>query len=101
MATNQGFKSFMPDPNRVSAKYLYHWLRANRATITALGVGVTFKEVSKAIVSNIEISLPDLAEQRRIAAVLDKVQELTSSHQEAIDKLLILYKSLAKAAFAR
>jgi predicted GIY-YIG superfamily endonuclease len=27
MATNQGFKSFVPKDNRVNAKFLYHWLR--------------------------------------------------------------------------
>ncbi len=60
MATNQGFKSFVPFPERLNAKYLYHWLRKNRAYLESLGGngGATFKEVSKAVVSAIEIPLP-------------------------------------------
>jgi len=48
MATNQGFKSFVPNRERVHAKFLYHWLRRNRPYLESLGNGATFKEVSKA-----------------------------------------------------
>ncbi|MFM7601811.1 MAG: restriction endonuclease subunit S, partial [Pseudanabaena sp.] len=70
MATNQGFKSFVPKDNRVYSKFLYHWLRKNRAYLESLGNGATFKEVSKSIVSRVEIALPPLAEQKRIAEIL-------------------------------
>lgn len=30
MATNQGFKSFIPKRHRIEPEFLYHWLRANR-----------------------------------------------------------------------
>ena len=48
MATNQGFKSFIPGPD-LDASFLYWWLDANRARLQAMGNGATFKEVSKAI----------------------------------------------------
>ncbi len=51
VATNQGFKSFIPDPTRLDATFLYHWLRKHRTELDRLGVGATFKEVSKAIIS--------------------------------------------------
>ena len=76
MATNQGFKSFVPNPEVIDAKFLFHWLRTNRAFLENLGNGATFKEVSKATVSRIEISLPPLREQHRIAAILDQVDAL-------------------------
>lgn len=84
VATNQGFKSFIPDPARLDAGYLYYWLKANRPSLERLGVGATFKEVSKAIVSRIQIPLPPLAEQRRIAAILDQAEELRSKRRAAI-----------------
>jgi len=84
MATNQGFKSFVPNSNIVHAKFLFHWLRTNRPYLENLGNGATFKEVSKAIVSQIEIHLPPLAEQKRIAAILDKADAIRRKRQAAI-----------------
>jgi len=87
MATNQGFKSFVPAPDRLDARYLYHWLRAKRKHLEGLGNGATFKEVSKAVVSRIEIPLPPLDEQRRIAAILDQADDLRRKRREALERL--------------
>jgi type I restriction enzyme, S subunit len=95
MATNQGFKSFVPKADRVHAPFLYHWLRANRAYLESLGNGATFKEVSKAVVSRIEIPLPPLPEQRRIADVLDRAEALRAKRRAA----LVLLDHLAAAIF--
>lgn len=84
MATNQGFKSFIPNQNKLDSSYLYWWLRVNRERINAMGVGATFKEVSKSIVERIEIPLPPLAEQKRIAAILDKAAEIKAKREQAI-----------------
>lgn len=94
MATNQGFKSFVPKPERTDAKFLYWWLRTNRAFLESLGNGATFKEVSKTIVSRIEISLPPLAEQRRIAEVLDRAEALRAKRRAALAQLDTLTQSL-------
>lgn len=90
VATNQGFKSLVPDPNVIDAGYLYHWLRANRTHLESVGNGATFKEVSKAVVSGVSIDLPfkngspDLDEQKRIAAILDKADAILSRRREAL-----------------
>ena len=94
MATNQGFKSFVPKDNRVYAKFLYHWLRKNRAYLESLGNGATFKEVSKTIVSRVEILLPSLEEQKRIAEILDRAEELRSKRREAIAQLDTLTQAI-------
>ena len=87
MATNQGFKSFIPKPDRVHAKFLYHWLRKNRTYLESLGNGATFKEVSKAIVSRIELPLPPLPEQQRIADVMDRAEALRAKRRAALAQL--------------
>jgi type I restriction enzyme S subunit len=87
MATNQGFKSLVPKPQHVEAKFLYWWLRTNRSYLEGLGNGATFKEVSKAIVSRIEILLPPLTEQRRIAEVLDWAEALRAKRRAALAQL--------------
>jgi len=94
MTTNQGFKSFIPKADRVHAKFLYHWLRKNRPYLEGLGNGATFKEVSKAVVSRIEISLPPLLDQERIADVLDRAEALRAKRRSALAQLDILTHSI-------
>jgi restriction endonuclease S subunit len=94
MATNQGFKSFVPDRQRVHPKFLYYWLRKNRPYLESIGNGATFKEVSKAIISRIEVALPSLPEQRRIAAILDKADELRAKRRATLTKLDTLIRSI-------
>lgn len=87
MATNQGFKSFVPKSDRVHAKFLYWWLRSNRPYLEGLGNGATFKELSKEVVSRIEIHLPPLEEQQRIAEVLDRAEALRAKRRAALAQL--------------
>jgi type I restriction enzyme S subunit len=93
-ATNQGFKSFVPDPRKLNSEFLFHWLRANRSYLENLGNGATFKEVSKATVSRIEIALPPLSEQERIASVLNQAAALRAKRHQALHRLDILTHSL-------
>jgi len=94
MATNQGFKSFIPNPDRIHAKFLYHWLRKNRTYLESLGNGATFKEVSKAVVSRIELPLPPLSDQQRIAEALDKAEALRAKRRAALAQLDSLTQSI-------
>lgn len=87
ICTNQGFKSFVPKADLLDSQYLYYWLKANKEYLQDLGVGATFKEISKTVIANVEIPLPPLAEQRRIAAILDQADELRQKRQQAIEKL--------------
>ena len=94
VATNQGFKSFVPDATRLHAGFLYHWLRANRRLLENLGTGATFKEISKAVVSRIEIPVPPLDEQRRIAAVMDMADELRRQREDSLQLSEVLLQSV-------
>ena len=92
MYCNQGFKNLICS-NRIYNRYLYHFLKDSTEYLNSLGRGATFKEISKSIVENIEIPLPPLEEQRRIAAVLDKVSDLIAKRREQLDKLDELMKA--------
>ncbi|CEG09838.1 Type I restriction enzyme EcoKI specificity protein [Afipia felis] len=87
MATNQGFKSLVPDSHRLDSKFLFHWLKSKTVFLQSLGNGATFKEISKAVVERVEIPLPPLDEQRRIAAILDKADDLRRKRRRALDLL--------------
>lgn len=60
---NQGFKNLICS-EKINNKYLYWFLKGNTAFLNSLGRGATFKEISKQIVSNIEINVPDEVKQR-------------------------------------
>ncbi|MBW2344065.1 MAG: restriction endonuclease subunit S [Deltaproteobacteria bacterium] len=83
MCTNQGFKSLIPGQD-VYSGYLYHCMKWMAPKIADMGNGATFKEVSKEVVSRVEIPLPPLSEQKRIAAVLDKADAIRRKRQAAI-----------------
>ena len=86
MATNQGFKSIIPT-NDVIPKYLYHWLSANKYYIRSMGNGATFKEISKKVVESVVLPLPPLEEQKRIVAILDKVQSIQEARKSQLTNL--------------
>lgn len=54
---------------------------------TVSGVGGSLLRARPAFVSKINITLPPLSEQRRIASILDKADELRQKRQQAIEKL--------------
>ena len=99
MATNQGFKSLVPDPRVLDANYLYHWLRANRPLLESLGNGATFKEISKATVERVEVPLPSIDEQRRISAILDQAASLTALSADAVSSTTAAVQALFQAMF--
>ena len=92
MYCNQGFKNLICS-DKIYNRYLYHFLKNSTEYLNSLGRGATFKEISKSIVENIEIPLPSLDEQRRIAAVLDKVSGLIAKRRAQLDKLDELVKA--------
>lgn len=75
MYCNQGFKNLICS-EKIHNKYLYWFLKGKKEFLNTLGRGATFKEISKAIVEQIEIELPDLAQQIRIAAIFESLRSL-------------------------
>ena len=92
MYCNQGFKNLICSP-KIYNEYLYFFLKAKTEYLKSLGRGATFKEISKSIVENILIPLPDIKTQKRIAERLDKVQELIALQKKQLKKLDELIKS--------
>lgn len=75
MTTNQGFKCLVPNQNRANILYLYYWITLNRHELLRVAGGSTFAEVPKQSFERLEVSLPELDEQRAIAAVLQTADE--------------------------
>lgn len=101
MATNQGFKSLVPRKDVLDARYLYHWLRHSRSYLESLGNGATFKEVSKAVVARVEIPLPPMQEQLRLARILDQAQALERQRRRTSRLLDNLADSIKHSIFSQ
>ncbi len=92
MYCNQGFKNLICG-EKVDSKYLYFFLSSKTDYLNSLGRGATFKEISKAIVENVEIPLPELSEQRRIAACFEKLMHLIHLRKTELEEMDKLIKS--------
>ena len=94
MYCNQGFKNLICS-KIINCKYLYWFLKGKNDYLNKLGRGATFKEISKQIVSEIEIDLPSIEEQEEIATILLNIKRIINLKKEEIK----LFENLIKARF--
>lgn len=73
--------------------YLYYYMPTVLNQIEAKTPFVTVKHLSAKELNKVKISIPSLDEQRKIAAVLDKVSDLIAKRRQQLDKLDELVKS--------
>ena len=79
------------DRSKLVPKYLYYF--CEKYDFERLNTTVTIPSLTKANLLKVEIPLPPLDEQRRIATVLDKVSDLIAKRREQLDKLDELVKA--------
>jgi len=92
MYCNQGFKNLICT-EKIYNRYLYWFLKGNTEFLNSLGRGATFKEISKQIVANIEINVPDYDKQLAVVAHLEKVNEIIKLRKQELQKLDELIKA--------
>lgn len=81
----RGVAGLKPEEKKLDPKYLWHFIVSSKKTLQKLGTGSTFKQISRSIIEETIIPLPSLEEQKRIAAILDKADNLRRKRQQAID----------------
>lgn len=82
-----------PKPEIVYNRFLMHYLQSMRPYLEQESRGVAQKGIYLKQLSNLSIILPPLDEQRKIAAVLDKVSDLIAKRRQQLDKLDEMVKS--------
>lgn len=92
MYCNQGFKNLICS-DKINNRYLYWFLKGNNTFLNSLGRGATFKEISKAIVANIEINVPDKEMQRQVVDNLEKISKIIRLRKQELQKLNELIKA--------
>ena len=74
-------------------QYVFYALRSRVDELIASGTGSTFKAISKTILGGIKLPAPNVDEQQKIAAVLDKVTALIADRKEQLEQLDLMVKS--------
>lgn len=89
----RGLAALTVNRNICIREYLWHALLSKITELNSKGTGSTFKAINKKTLTETEIPLPSLDEQQKIAAVLDKVNDLINKRRQQLDKLDELVKS--------
>ena len=82
------------DSKKVYPKFIYYFLSGNIHILENGFKGAGLKHISKDYLENIEIPLPALPTQQKIASILDKADELRQYNQQLIEKYDALTQSL-------
>ncbi|WP_088891250.1 restriction endonuclease subunit S [Leptolyngbya ohadii] len=92
--TNQAVCHIIPDQDKADSRYLFHVLRQKLPEFISRSVGGAQPNISQQIIRETEIPLPPIAEQKRIAAILDKAEELRGLRRRALEELDAIVQSI-------
>lgn len=79
------------DENRISLKYLYYVLK--KTDFSSIITGVAQPQITRQSLERLQIPLPPLPEQKRIAAILDAADALRTQRRQSIAELDLLLQS--------
>ncbi len=95
LSTNQAILGIRPQrDDEINLNYLKSWFESNKQKLINQGRGVALKNLSATIVRNLEILLPPLDDQIRIAHLLGKVEGLIAQRKQHLQQLDDLLKSV-------
>lgn len=99
LSFSQDITAVIPDAGELDSGYLVQYLRANQPYFVRQARGATIKGITRDVVADLEIPVPALPEQRRIAAILDQADALRAMRREALAQLDSLTQSIFIAMF--
>jgi type I restriction enzyme S subunit len=97
--SNQAVCHILPDESLADTQYMFHALQAQVPHWLGRGVGGAQPNISQEIIKNTVIPLPPLEEQRRIAAILDKVRLIQDRAEARTEALRSFEESLFNHLF--
>ncbi|WP_338928449.1 restriction endonuclease subunit S [Escherichia coli] len=83
-ATNQAICNIRPDMTIADIKYLYYFLKSKFSYFVENAVGGAQPNISQGLIKSLEVPLPSLDEQKRIADILDKADAIRQKREQAI-----------------
>ncbi|TXE31094.1 restriction endonuclease subunit S [Serratia ureilytica] len=82
MVIDNNVMGLVPDNNLVDTNYLFYFMRS--LDLYQFSGATTIPALRKSMLENIQIPLPPLSEQKRIAAILDKADSIRKKREQAI-----------------
>jgi type I restriction enzyme, S subunit len=91
-----GFCVLRPNKNDLISEYLFHWVKSPGfvAAMVKQATGASYPAISDRIVLGSKLPLPPVTEQRRVAAILDKADELRAKRRATLAQLSMLTQSI-------
>ncbi len=95
MTASTGYCVLRPDKDKLDSRFLFHWVKTGVFVqrMVDVATGANYPAVSDAKVKASKIPLPPLAEQKRIARILDAADALRAKRREALAQLGTLIQS--------
>lgn len=93
LCIHDGFVGLRSLSDEYVSNYVYWFLKYFHEQIKGQAVGAIFKNLTTDQIKNIEIPLPPLSEQKRIAGILDAADKLRTKRRESIALLDSLLQS--------
>ncbi len=84
IAINQDLKALIIDSARIDRDFLHQFLLSKATYFESRGKGATVKGITLDVLTDLEVPKLPLAEQRRIAAILDKADAIRKKRHEAV-----------------
>jgi type I restriction enzyme S subunit len=96
-ATNQAIVGLRIKTENLDQRYFRHYLDSQAETLKSKSRGVAQDNINTSILKDLEIPLPPLEEQRRIAAILDKGESIKALFVQREKAFLSVEESLFTA----
>ena len=95
MTASTAYCVLRPDKDKLDSRFLFHWVKTGVFVqrMVDVAIGANYPAVSDAKVKASKIPLPPLAEQKRIAGILDAADALRAKRREALAQLDTLLQS--------
>jgi type I restriction enzyme S subunit len=98
-AIGRSVAAVRPDSKHLDTGYLNYFLRTRTDRLRAASQGLAQGVITREMISKVEIPLPSLGEQRRLAAILNKADSLRRKRERAVDLIDNLIQSIFSEMF--
>lgn len=86
-ATNQAIAGIKLDHSQANIDYVYYWLKSIKKEVSKESRGVAQNNINLSILKSLEVPLPAIEIQKKIAVTLEKAHTLIDKRKQAIAKL--------------
>lgn len=98
-AIGRSVAAVRPDTSRLAHGYIYWFMQQKSLELRRLSQGLAQGVITRDMIANLEIPLPPLEEQKRIAAILDQADALRRLRARAHDRLNALGQAIFHEMF--